>query len=141
MSSVRWAPRHFAGRQLRRRLSGMRNPAARLRAMATELRSDLADNVAIIGTDIDAKGEDTTPSQHPADVASDLYAREELVAGEVALERELDLVEDALERIAKEQYGLCIECGRRIAPDRLAALPHAARCIGCQRRAEGPRLR
>lgn len=86
--------------------------------------------------DVDDKGEDTTPSQHPADVASDLYAREELVAEQVTLTRQLSLVDDALARIDQGTYGVCVECGARIADERLAALPQAALCIECQRRSD-----
>jgi DnaK suppressor protein len=114
----------------------MHEMKARLVATREELRSDLAGDAAVLGTELDARGEDTTPSQHPADVASDLYTREELVTDELALAKQLDEVEDALERIAKDQYGRCVECGRHIPAERLAALPQAARCIECQRRRE-----
>jgi len=104
--------------------------------MRTGLAAELAADVSVLARDIDEKGEDTTPSQHPADVASDLYAREEIVADEVGLASELGLVDDALARIAKGTYGLCVDCGGRIAAERLAVLPQAARCISCQRRIE-----
>ncbi len=108
----------------------------RLESMRDDLRRDLAADVALLARPIDEKGEDTTVSQHPADVASDLYAREELVAEEVALARELDLVEDALRNLADGSYGTCIDCGRAISPERLAARPQASRCIRCQRTAD-----
>ncbi len=49
---------------------------------------------------------------------------------------ELRAVKAALERLDAGQYGLCTECGERIAQERLAALPAAARCAACQRRVE-----
>jgi DnaK suppressor protein len=49
---------------------------------------------------------------------------------------ELQAVEAALKRIADETYGECIDCGEMIARARLEANPAAARCIGCQQRAE-----
>lgn len=104
--------------------------------MKNELRADLAGDVALLATDLEAKGEDTTPSQHPADVASDLYTREELVTDELVIAKRLDEVEDALDRVAKDQYGVCVDCGHRIAAERIEAIPEAARCIDCQRRAE-----
>ena len=104
--------------------------------MRRELASELEADVAVLARDIDDKGEDTTPSQHPADVASDLYAREELVAEEVALRSGLRNVEDALERLAHGTYGRCVDCGGAIAAERLAVLPEAARCITCQRAAD-----
>ena len=95
----------------------------RLERMRSELRADLDADVAVLSREIDDKGEDTTPSQHPADVASDLYAREEMLADELTLERELDEVEDALARLTKGIYGTCVECGRPIATERLTARP------------------
>lgn len=112
--------------EIQRRLEGLRD----------ELRIDIAGDVATLARDIDDKGEDTTPSQHPADVASDLYAREELVTERVTLERQLTEVEDALARLRAGRYGRCVDCGHPISPERLEALPHAARCIDCQRLAD-----
>ena len=104
--------------------------------MQGSLRSQIAADVAVLARDLEEKGEDTTPSQHPADVASDLYAREELVTDELAQKVALREVEDALERVSAGTYGLCVDCGDTIAADRLAVLPQAARCISCQRAAD-----
>ncbi len=49
---------------------------------------------------------------------------------------ELGLVDAALRRFEAGTYGLCIDCGAAIPPARLAALPQAARCIGCQGKIE-----
>ena len=45
-------------------------------------------------------------------------------------------VTEALERIAGGKYGFCLECQKAISPKRLAALPWAPLCIGCQQAAE-----
>jgi RNA polymerase-binding transcription factor DksA len=37
----------------------------------------------------------------------------------------------ALQRITEGSYGICSQCGERIAPKRLKALPTATRCIAC----------
>ncbi|MDO8506030.1 MAG: TraR/DksA C4-type zinc finger protein [Candidatus Limnocylindria bacterium] len=50
-------------------------------------------------------------------------------------------MEDALARITSGSYGICVECGRPIARERLEARPQAARCITCQRRADRSRRR
>ncbi len=52
---------------------------------------------------------------------------------------ELTDVEAALARIAAGRYGICLECGDAIAPDRLQAWPTAKRCIACQTRYETQR--
>jgi DnaK suppressor protein len=45
---------------------------------------------------------------------------------------ELRGLEAARERIAKGDYGVCVECGRDIGFERLRAAPSAIRCIACQ---------
>jgi DnaK suppressor protein len=50
--------------------------------------------------------------------------------------QELSAIDAALARIAAGTYGQCTDCGADIAPQRLQAAPEAARCIGCQERAE-----
>jgi DnaK suppressor protein len=42
------------------------------------------------------------------------------------------LVTEALERIEKNTYGVCLECEEPISAKRLAALPWAKYCIACQ---------
>ena len=45
-------------------------------------------------------------------------------------------IDEALARLDGDRYGTCQECGRRIAKARLAALPHANRCVRCERQHE-----
>ncbi|MBD3231100.1 conjugal transfer protein TraR [Candidatus Dependentiae bacterium] len=45
---------------------------------------------------------------------------------------ELNLIDDALNRISKGEYGICIDCGEPISNVRLETFPYAARCIVCQ---------
>jgi RNA polymerase-binding transcription factor DksA len=47
------------------------------------------------------------------------------------IETRLAATDKALERIEVGEYGLCCECGLRIASDRLEALPAAAHCLPC----------
>lgn len=49
---------------------------------------------------------------------------------------ELHLIEDALARIDKNEYGVCISCGSAISERRLEYSPYAARCISCQEELE-----
>ena len=44
---------------------------------------------------------------------------------------ELKNINNALERIAAEQYQCCELCGEDIPEARLVAVPYAARCIDC----------
>jgi len=45
---------------------------------------------------------------------------------------ELHLMEEALVRISRGEYGVCIDCGEPISEKRLGHFPYAARCIVCQ---------
>lgn len=42
----------------------------------------------------------------------------------------------ALDRLHDGEYGLCVECGERIAPARLRVMPEVATCVRCQDRLE-----
>jgi DnaK suppressor protein len=44
----------------------------------------------------------------------------------------LSVVDAALGRIRDGTYGLCADCGGKIAIDRLQAFPVATRCVECQ---------
>ena len=135
---VEW---HFDVRRMCGTLDRVDDVLARLREMRRAVRADLESDVLLLARSLDDKGEDITVSQHPADVASDLYAREQLAAEERTLEHQLSSIDDALARIARGTYGTCEACGQPIAVERLEALPQASRCIECQRVADRPRRR
>lgn len=45
---------------------------------------------------------------------------------------EIRLIDDALARLDRGEYGLCIDCAGPIADRRIENFPYAARCILCQ---------
>jgi DnaK suppressor protein len=45
--------------------------------------------------------------------------------------QQLAAVDAALVRVAEGSYGVCEVCRRRIAPERLEAIPWAATCVSC----------
>lgn len=55
----------------------------------------------------------------------------------------VERIDEALTRLAGDQYGTCVVCGLEIAARRLRALPFAVRCTRCEDRREenGERLR
>ena len=69
---------------------------------------------------------------HMADVCSD-NSRHEM---ELRLMTEegnvLELIEQAIQRLADGKYGICQDCGERISEARLEARPHAVYCIKCK---------
>lgn len=106
----------------------------RLEAMRDRIAKEIARDEAELAVEPESRGEDTTPSQHPADVATDLFARETLLTTGRHLRADLSVVEDALQRVHEGTYGICAECGRPIAKERLEVRPQAVRCVECQRR-------
>lgn len=50
---------------------------------------------------------------------------------------ELRRIDLALGKLADGTYGVCEECGQKIAPARLEAMPDAVLCIDCASKAEG----
>ena len=86
---------------------------------------------AEIGEAIVAPGQMTYGSQAAA--ASQVFAQQRDLALRDRADQQLALVEEALARLDAATFGTCVRCGGPIAPDRLEALPWAARCIDCQR--------
>ena len=77
------------------------------------------------GSGNDRGGDVSGHALHMADVATDMYDRE-FTLGLAANDRELLYqVNEALERIEANEYGLCITCKKAIPSTRLKAIPHA----------------
>jgi DnaK suppressor protein len=74
--------------------------------------------------------------QDIADQASSAYTKEFLLSIGDAERRMLKQIDDALDRIRQDTYGLCEVCGEIIGERRLEALPFAKLCIGCQEEEE-----
>jgi DnaK suppressor protein len=48
----------------------------------------------------------------------------------------LQLIEDALQRLADGEYGKCQECGKEIQEGRLKIRPYAIFCVKCKEKHE-----
>ena len=79
---------------------------------------------------------DLEATQDPADMAANAYNKELLVSMSRNDRQLLHLVEDALARIGKGTYGLCVNCEEPIKEKRLAAIPWARLCMPCQELSE-----
>lgn len=67
-----------------------------------------------------------------AEHAADSYDQDLLAYITDVRSKELADIDTALEKIDDRNYGLCVECGKAIAPKRLRAMPSASLCIQCQ---------
>lgn len=70
---------------------------------------------------------------HPAEDATELYTRERSLAIENELQRELERINHALQRMDEGSYGVCEVGGEEIPVERLEARPHSTLCIVHQR--------
>lgn len=115
--------KHKAGdieRQLRERAEELRLDIQReLRKYDDESYNRLADEVSDTG------------DQSWADLVSDVNLAE--VTRDVEEIRDIDA---ALQRLKDGTYGICVDCGQEISPERLDANPAAVRCIEDQRKYE-----
>jgi DnaK suppressor protein len=71
--------------------------------------------------------------EHDPEGATIAFERQQVVALLDQARRRLSDVEAALARRDAGDYGTCENCGRPIAPQRLAARPAARTCIDCAR--------
>ena len=44
---------------------------------------------------------------------------------------EIQAIQQALQRLKAGNYGTCLQCGEKIAPRRLEAMPETALCLSC----------
>ncbi len=71
-----------------------------------------------------------------ADAASDSVERELLFELNDNERRILGNIEDALQKIENETYGICEKCGKEIEIERLKAMPFAMVCMKCKSQME-----
>lgn len=96
-----------------------------------EIREGLDRSIAVL------RGEhpDDTTSGYPldpADAGSNLTEVDRITAILDAAQRQRAEVIDALDRLERGSYGMCVGCGRPVPEGRLEARPEAARCVACQ---------
>ena len=70
------------------------------------------------------------------DQANELIEKEMGFLMSSNMSNNLTEVEEALERIDKNEYGKCQHCGTEISPKRLEVLPFAKFCVPCQEKME-----
>ncbi len=80
----------------------------------------------------DYVGDNSTFSMHMAEQGSDEMERQKAYMFIQRDEKHLFYLENALERIAKKTYGLCVSCGKPINKARLEAVPITSHCINCK---------
>lgn len=87
---------------------------------------------------IEDETDDETTDDHIAETATVTLDREIDYTLEENSEHVLSEIEGALKRIEEGTYGTCVNCGKPITEERLAAIPWATYCIDCKRLQERP---
>ena len=107
-------------RELKSLISGRRN--ALIAELSEDVRKTRAERYGEVAGEVPDHGDESV-----AALIADL--------DQADLSRDVDELrglEAARERIAKGDYGVCVDCGRDIGFERLRAAPSAIRCIACQ---------
>lgn len=99
----------------------------RLLNLRDQLRGDIQASIEAVADEVRPVGEDAQEPSEGLDKELVLESNEEEI---------YHAVNAALQRIEDGTFGRCMECGKRIPRTRLNAIPYAAYCIDCERRAE-----
>jgi DnaK suppressor protein len=75
-------------------------------------------------------------AQDVVDKAESSYTKEFLFSLSDSEREQLFMIDDALRRIEKGEYGLCQMCHKEISKKRLEVVPWAPFCIECQEKEE-----
>ncbi len=75
---------------------------------------------------------DDSEMPDPVDLAVNNYSKNVMLSVSENESRQLLLINEALERIEDDEYGLCQNCEEEIVVKRLNAVPWARYCLACQ---------
>ncbi len=67
-----------------------------------------------------------------ADIASNMIEEEIVMSIAQGEAKEIEQIDNALEKIKKGKYGSCANCGKSINKQRLSAIPFVSLCIKCK---------
>ncbi len=125
-----------------KRAEKMRRPAStidkkRLEGYHKKLlarREELLKSIA--RTEEEGRAADDDPTVDLADKAANSYTKEFLFGQNNTDRNTLGLIDQALERIKKNTYGVCEVCESELQQKRLEAVPWARHCTSCQEKQE-----
>jgi DnaK suppressor protein len=84
----------------------------------------------------ESKEMETNIAQDLVDKAETSYTKEFLLSLSDQEREQLVLIDEAIKRIKKREFGICQQCQKEIGKKRLAALPWTPYCIDCQEKVE-----
>ena len=75
---------------------------------------------------------ETGMSTHMADLGSDNALHDMELAMITNEGNVVELIDEAIERLFNDTYGVCMDCSKQVSEDRLEAKPYARFCIACK---------
>lgn len=99
----------------------------KIRKQLVERRHDLIREVV----ENEQGGQSDDDIKDLGDLAFESYEKERLVDLGEHERRILTQINEALERLDKSKYGLCLDCGKKIPNGRLEAIPWLPNCVSC----------
>jgi DnaK suppressor protein len=85
----------------------------------------------------ESKEIETDTALDVVDKAETSYTKEFLLGLTDSERDQLRMIDQALERLEKDEYGLCLICHKEINKKRLQIIPWTSYCITCQEKKEG----
>ncbi len=82
--------------------------------------------------EMSSRERDLEATQDPADMAANAYTKELLISMSANDRVLLQLIDEALARVERGEFGECINCGEPVSEKRLDAVPWARYCLKCQ---------
>ncbi|MDQ3322777.1 MAG: TraR/DksA C4-type zinc finger protein [Acidobacteriota bacterium] len=79
---------------------------------------------------------DASETPDPVDLAVRNYSKNVMLAVSENESQQLMMINEALARIADDEYGDCQNCEKPINPKRIVAVPWARYCLNCQEQVE-----
>src|SRR6056297_2266112 len=86
----------------------------------------------VTGQNDNAGEMESTYSFHMADAGTDSMEREKDFLWLSRAKKYLGHLNNALDRISRNVYGVCIDCGELIPKERLEEVPHTQHCAKCK---------
>lgn len=106
----------------------------KLRAQLKEEQKRLIEELEQLQASVPSSDErrEGSPFGKREEEAAETLELEKRIAMENRIRQEMVRIEHALDKYEKGTYGLCDDCGKPIAPERLEALPQASLCMDCK---------
>jgi DnaK suppressor protein len=102
-----------------------------LRRQRAEADRQLAIVLGVLSDVVESAGSTTGDDEHDPEGSTIAFERAQAIALAQQARARIAELDAAESRLREGGYGICLACGRPIAPERLAARPTADKCIRC----------